>query len=228
MILILKKYLVQIWWIPLLVFVLSIILLFTDAIFPNSGFTLFLTYLTGFILFVSCIWQFIIGNKLIALFQFSTLVVVIMIFGYIIYIISIMFDRPDSSLSETRIQSLIKNKTDFIIPKDYEVSKNLIHHTEGAFDSDYSIELTIKYQSSEEKYIVEQIINSELFDITKTQNYTDPIWTKINDNTEKGIWSKKENGFNFLHCDNDKNRSEPFYFEIDTLNNIIELNLSHL
>jgi hypothetical protein len=123
---------------------------------------------------------------------------------------------------------LIQEKTDFKLPKNFKVLLDSVEQTEGALDSDYSYALTIEYNQLMEKEIVKQITNSIFFDTIKTSNYADPIWDEINSKTEKGIWASKKNGFEFFHCDNDKNRAEPFYLTVDTLTNRIELNLSHL
>jgi hypothetical protein len=123
---------------------------------------------------------------------------------------------------------LIHEKTDLKLPKNFKVLLDSVRQTEGAFDSDYSYALTIEYNQLQEKEIVKQITNSLLFDTIKTSNYADPIWDEINSKTEKGIWASGKNGFEFFHCDNEKNRTEPFYLTVDTLTNIIELNLSHL
>lgn len=119
-------------------------------------------------------------------------------------------NKPDGELALDRIEPLIEEKTDLIIPEDFKVLENLIEHTEGAFDSDYSIGLTIEYKQSDEKKIVEQILKS----------------TELESN--KGSWKKYDSGFNFEHNNNEINRAEPFYFKVDTLTNIMELNLSHL
>ena len=127
-----------------------------------------------------------------------------------VYLFAGMMDKPNGELAIDRIEPLIKEKTDLIIPKDYETLENLIEHTEGAFDSDYSIGLKIKYQESEEKQITEQIHNG------------------IKSKSDKGIWKRYVNGFDFEHNENEINRAEPFYFKVDTLSNTIELNLIHL
>ncbi|GAB1858451.1 hypothetical protein MHTCC0001_32880 [Flavobacteriaceae bacterium MHTCC 0001] len=126
------------------------------------------------------------------------------------YLFAEMMYRPNGELAKDRIEPLIKEKTDLIIPKDYKILKNLIEHTEGAFDSDYSIGLTIEYLESDEKIITEQILKSMISD------------------SDKGSWRKFENGFDFEHNNNEINIAEPFYFKVDTLNNKIELNLRHL
>ncbi len=126
------------------------------------------------------------------------------------YLFAGMMNKPDGELALDRIEPLIKEKTDLIIPKDFEVLKNLIEHTEGAFDSDYSIGLTIEYKESDEKNIVKQIIKSAELE------------------SDKGSWKKYDSGFDFEHKYNEINRAEPFYFKVDTLNNKMELNLSHL
>jgi hypothetical protein len=119
-------------------------------------------------------------------------------------------NKPDGKLALDRIQPLIKEKTDLIIPKDFEVLKNVIEHTEGAFDSDYSIELIIKYKETDEKDIIEQILKGSQL------------------KSGKGSWKKYNNSFDFKYIHNEINRVEPFYFNVDTLNNKMELSLTHL
>tara|TARA_R110002050_G_scaffold299255_1_gene464326 strand:+ start:2942 stop:3574 length:633 start_codon:yes stop_codon:yes gene_type:complete len=206
----LKKYLVIKWWIPLLLFGTSIFIFINGTIFPNTDFGFYVLISSGFILLISSIWQVFKGKKTIALLQFSILIIPILFFGFMVYLFAGMMDKPNGELAIDRIEPLIKEKTDLIIPKDYETLENLIEHTEGAFDSDYSIGLKIKYQESEEKQITEQIHNG------------------IKSKSDKGIWKRYVNGFDFEHNENEINRAEPFYFKVDTLSNTIELNLIHL
>ncbi|MGZ9675670.1 hypothetical protein [Flavobacterium sp. GNP001] len=123
---------------------------------------------------------------------------------------------------------LIQEKTDLKLPINFKVILDSVKNTEDAFDSDYFYALTIEYKKSNEKEIIKQITNSILYDTIKTKNYADPIWAVINSKTEKGIWANEKKGFEFLHCNNDKNRDEPFYLTVDTLTNRIELNLTYL
>ena len=207
---ILKKYLVTKWWIPILLFGISIILFISGTILPNTDFGFYLLVFFGFTLLISSVLQFFKGKILIGFFQLSFLVVPILFFGFMAYMFAGMMNKPNEELALDRIEPLIKEKTDLIIPKDFEVLENLIEHTEGAFDSDYSIGLTIEYKESDEKNIVEQILKSAELE------------------SDKGLWRKYDSGFNFEHNYNEINRAEPFYFKVDTLNNKIELNLSHL
>lgn len=210
MITILKKYLIQNWWIPVLFFIVSIFLFFGNYILPNTDFSLYLVITTGLTLLTSGIWQFYMGKKLIGFFQLSVFLIPLLFFGLMVYLFSGMLSKPDGELSIGRIEPLIKEKTDLSIPEEYEILENLIEHTEGAIDSDYSVGLKIKYKESEEKYITGQIRN------------------RMDSQSDKGIWNYYENGFDFEHSDNERNRYEPFYFKVDTLSNTIELNLIHL
>ncbi|GFD81187.1 hypothetical protein KUL118_40490 [Tenacibaculum sp. KUL118] len=207
---ILKKYLVTKWWIPILLFGISIILFISGAIFPNTDFGFYLLIFFGFVLLISSVLQFFKRRILIGFFQLSFLAVPILFFGFMAYMFAGIMNKPDGELALDRIEPLIEEKTDLIIPEDFKVLENLIEHTEGAFDSDYSIGLTIEYKQSDEKKIVEQILKS----------------TELESN--KGSWKKYDSGFNFEHNNNEINRAEPFYFKVDTLTNIMELNLSHL
>lgn len=206
----LKIYLVTKWWIPVLFFMISIFLFLSDIILSNTNFGFCILILSGLLLFISIIWQLLKGKKLIALLQFCILIIPMFFFGFMMYLFAEMMYRPNGELAKDRIEPLIKEKTDLIIPKDYKILKNLIEHTEGAFDSDYSIGLTIEYLESDEKIITEQILKSMISD------------------SDKGSWRKFENGFDFEHNNNEINIAEPFYFKVDTLNNKIELNLRHL
>lgn len=210
MIKILKKYLVIKWWIPLLLLGVSFILFIKDTILPNTNFSLYLLLFSALILFISSIWQLFKGSKIIGFLQFSVLVIPTLFFGFMIYLFAEMMYKPDSKLALKNIEPVIKEKTDLTIPKEFEILKNLIKHTEEALDSDYSIQLTIKYKEAEEKYITEQILE------------------KMDSKSEKGIWKYCENGFDFEPSENENNRAEPFYFKVDTLSNKIELNLFHL
>ena len=207
---ILKKYLVTKWWIPILLFGISIILFISGAILPNTDFGFYLLIFFGFVLLISSVLQFIKGRILIGFFQLSFLAVPILFFGFMAYMFAGMMNKPDGELALDRIEPLIEEKTDLIIPKDFKVLENLIEHTEGAFDSDYSIGLTIEYKQSDEKNIIEQILKSAELE------------------SDKGLWKKYDSGFDYEHNYNEINRAEPFYFKVDTLNNKMELNLSHL
>ena len=207
---ILKKYLVTKWWIPIFLFGISIILFISGAILPNTDFGFYSVVLFGIILLISSVWQLFKGKIVIGFFQLSILAVPFLFLGFMAYLFAGMMNKPDGELALDRIEPLIKEKTDLTIPKDFEILENLIEHTEGAFDSDYSIGLTIKYKESDEKNIVEQILKSAELE------------------SDKGSWKKYDSGFDFEHKYNEINRAEPFYFKVDTLNNKMELNLSHL
>ena len=207
---ILKKYLVTKWWIPIFLFGISIILFISGAILPITDFGFYSVVLFGIILLISSVWQLFKGKIVIGFFQLSILAVPFLFLGFMAYLFAGMMNKPDGELALDRIEPLIKEKTDLTIPKDFEILENLIEHTEGAFDSDYSIGLTIKYKESDEKNIVEQILKSAELE------------------SDKGSWKKYDSGFDFEHKYNEINRAEPFYFKVDTLNNKMELNLSHL
>ncbi len=207
---ILKKYLVTKWWIPILLFGISIIIFISGAILPNTNFGYYTVLFFGIVLLISTIWQFFKGKIAIGFFQLSILITPFLILEFMVYLFAGMMDKPNGELALDRIQPLIKEKTDLIIPKDFEVLENLIEHTEGAFDSDYSIGLTIEYKEPDEENIVEQILKSAELE------------------SDKGSWKKYDSGFDFEHNYNEINRAEPFYFKVDTLNNKMELNLSHL
>ena len=207
---ILKKYLVIKWWLPILFFGISIILFISGTILPNTDFGFYVVLFFGIVLLISTIWQFFKGKIAIGFLQLSILAIPILFFGFMVYLFAGMMNKPDGELTLDRIEPLIQEKTDLTIPKDFEILENLIEHTEGAFDSDYSIGLTIRYNESDEKNIVEQILKSAELE------------------SDKGLCKNYANGFDFEHNNNEINRAEPFYFKVDTLNNKMELNLNHL
>ena len=206
----LKKYLVVKWWIPLLFFGISFIIFITGIILPNTDFGFNLFAFSVLILLISSIWQIIKGKKKTGFALLSTALTPIFALGFMVYLFAGTMNKPDEKLASERIEPLIREKTDLTIPNDFEILENLIEHTEGAFDSDYSIGLTIEYKESDEKNIVEQILKSAELE------------------SDKGSWKKYDNGYDFEHKYNEINRAEPFYFKVDTLNNKMELNLSHL
>ena len=124
--------------------------------------------------------------------------------------------------------NLIKEKSDLSLNENFTVLLDSVEFTPGAFDDDHSYYLIIEYKQSAEKEIVQKITTSVLFDTINSANYADPTWDLINSKTEKGIWTRTKAGFEFLHCDNGRNKPEPFYLSVDTLSNRIELNLTHL
>ena len=182
----------------------------TETVFQNTDLAFYVLLLSGFILLISSVWQLFQGKKTIALIQLSILVIPILFLGFMVYLFAGMINKPDNRLTIETIAPLIKEKTNLIIPKDFKVLDNLIEHTEGAFDSDYSLFLTIEYKESDEKNIREQILKN------------------IEVASDKGLWKNYSNGFDFEHNNNEINQVEPFYFKVDTLKNKIELNLSHL
>ncbi len=87
-----------------------------------------------------------------------------------------MMNSLDRGLYLESIEPVIKEKTDLIIPKKYEILENSRRNEDR---DGYGIGLIIKYQESEEKYITEQILNS------------------MDSKSDKGIWRYYENGFDF-------------------------------
>jgi hypothetical protein len=112
--------------------------------------------------------------------------------------------------TKTDFVKLIKDKTNLELSEDFKIIRKSIEHTEEAFDSDYTIGLIIEYKESDEENITEQILKS------------------MKSKSEKGRWINYANGFDFEHSNNDINSAEPFYLKVDTLNNKLELSLSHL
>ena len=231
----LEKYFLKKWWLPILL-VLVICILFIIGIKYNNSILrpiskIFL-YIAIVIAVISCFWQFLNGKWYLAILQFIGFL--ILIGSVLSFEVIVAFNRIDNKLSNSQssnpqeISSLIKKKTDLELENNFIILKDDIKHTEGAFDSDYSYELIIKYQDFEKHKIKNQILNSILFDTTNTRYNPKSIWKIINSKTDKGIWTYSKYGFEFLHCDNDKNRPEPFYIRVDTLTNRIELNLMHL
>jgi hypothetical protein len=207
---IIKKYLVTKWWIPIWFFGISIILFMSGTILPDSDLGFYILIFFSIILLISSIWQLLKGKAKIGFFQLSILAIPFIFFAFIAYLFAGITNKPNEKLALENIELLIQDKTDLIIPKNFEVLKNLIEHTDGAFDSDYSISLSIKFEESDEKNILEQINKS----------------AEIKSN--KGLWKKYKNGFEFEHNNNEINSAEPFYCTVDTLNNNIKLILNHL
>ena len=197
-------------WFPVFFFIISLIVYFNNFTFLNTDFSFYLLIISSLILLISAIFHFINERINIGCLQVIILIIPVLLIGFgLIFMLGVERSTKDK-LSQEEMTFLIKDKTDFNLPEQFEVLENKIEHTEGAFDSDYSIKLTIKYNESDEKNIIEQIIKSMKLE------------------SEKGLWKDYDNGFDFEHSYNEINRAEPFYFIVDTLNNKMELNLSHL
>lgn len=145
----LKKYLVVQWGFPLFFFGISFIIFISDMIFPNSDFGFYLFAFSALILLISSILQIRQGKIKIGFALFSISLTPFFALGFLVYLFFGTTNKPDGKLALDRIEPLIKEKTDLVIPNDFEILKNLIEHTEGAFDSDYSIGLKIKYLESD-------------------------------------------------------------------------------
>ena len=150
---ILKKYLVLKWWIPTILFGISIIILLTETIFPDENSRFYTMIFFAVFLLVSIIWQFFRGKIIIGLFQLSVLAAPFLFLGLLVFMFAGVMDTPDGEVAVDRIELLIKKKTDLVIPRDFVVLENLIEHTEGALDSDYSIKLKIEYQEIDQKKV---------------------------------------------------------------------------
>ncbi|MFD2915483.1 hypothetical protein [Psychroserpens luteus] len=225
----LKKYLLIKWWFPLLFFLISCLTLYLTIGWTNRIISEYFFWLTAVILFISTIWQFTDGKWYLSILQFSVLIVPTVAFAGLLILGQILNEKSEPrEWTKNNMIGLIQEKTDLKLSENFKIITDSVQHTEGAFDSDYSYELIIEYQELEEIQIKEQIKNSVLFDTINTRYNPKSVWKIIDSKTDKGIWTYYNNGFEFLHCDNHKNRPEPFYFTIDTLKNKIELNLQHL
>ncbi|MDC7998016.1 hypothetical protein [Gilvibacter sediminis] len=210
----LEKYLITNWWIPILLFGISMLHFIFAPMLTGSGFGFYLLAIFSGILLISAVVQFFKGRIFIGLFQIAFIAVPLLFLGLVTYVFVGFVGQLESignnQLAYDSIQPLIEEKTDLVIPDDYEVWENTIQHTEGAIDSDYSLELTLVYNDWDEAAIMRQIhYHSEL-------------------ESEKGVWKKYNDGYDFIHHNNEINRAEPFYFKVDTVLNEITLNLSHL
>ena len=197
-------------WFPVFFFIISLIVYITNYIFPNTDFSFYLLITSSLILLISAISHFVNERINIGCLQVIILIIPVLLIGFGLILMLGVERRTKDKLSQEEMTSLIKDKTDFNLPEQIEVLENKIEHTEGALDSDYSISLTIEYKKSDERNIIEQIIKSMKLE------------------SDKGSWKDSDNGFDFEHNYNEIIRAEPFYFTVDTLNNKIELNLSHL
>ncbi|MBQ4819603.1 hypothetical protein [Aquimarina sp. MMG016] len=227
---ILYKFLVRKWWLPLLG-VLIISILFVYGLQYDEGIVRIVTrsffYIAIVIGLVSWFWQIVSGKWYITIIQF---VVLLFIIGATLSFEVVMaFDtlKEKVTISE-QTTGLILEKTGLQLDNKIKVLKYDVKHTEGAFDSDYSISMELEYDAIFKNIIHNQIINSVLFDAIRTENYADPVWDHIHSKKIRGIWCYDTQGFEFLKANNDDNLKEPFYCTIDTVNRIIKLNMHHL
>ena len=197
-------------WFPVFFFVISLIIYFTNSIFSNTELSFYVLLISSLILLGSAISHFINERINIGCLQILILIIPIFLIGFGLIFTLGVERKTENKLSQEEMASLIKDKTDFNLPEQFKVMENKIEYTEGAFDSDYSISLTIEYKESDEKNILEQIIKGAQLE------------------SDKGFWKDYNGGFHFEHNNNETNRAEPFHLKVDTLHNKMQLNLNHL
>lgn len=107
----------------------------------------------------------------------------------------------------------------------FEVLMDSIHHTEGAFDSDYTWYVKIKFSNEYFDTIKNRIRYSRYFG--KARYYGGINWKKVDTTNLKGVWFIDSNKFEFIQR-SDYLNPEPIYLNVDTVNKMLDLTLIHL
>jgi hypothetical protein len=130
---------------------------------------------------------------------------------------------------------MIKERSVLEVSDEFDVLMDTIFHTEGAFDSDYRLELLVKFDEIESKKIrrqIEKLANywqSENLNLDSTEmKEAKAIFKKVG---TRGLWYKTREGFDFTNSimeSIDAYEAEPTWISFDTLKNELHYSLSHL
>ena len=141
---------------------------------------------------------------------------------------AIFFVSCSSPVTPESISEEIETKTNLKLNPNFEIIKAEHIDTPGAFDSDYTWNVELKYLESEEEAIRNQILVSDFFNLRTDSYIVTPIITTIDSLELKGSWYRTDLGFEFLTAHTEENEREPFELIIDTTSNTLHYVLMHL
>lgn len=133
-----------------------------------------------------------------------------------------------NNVTPESISEEIEIKTNLKLNPNFEIIKAEHYDTPGAFDSDYTWTVELKYLESEEEAIRSQILNSDFFNLRTDSYFVTPIIATIDSLGLKGSWYRTDSGFEFLTAHTEENEREPFELIIDTTSNSLHYVLMHL
>lgn len=108
----------------------------------------------------------------------------------------------------------------------FVVLMDSIHHTEGAFDSDYTWYVKIKFGNEYFDSLKCNIRNTSYYNAVK--GYGSNGWKGVDTSKVKGVWYARDTAkIEFIKKPNYFD-PEPIYLNVDTVNKILNLTLMHL
>lgn len=150
------------------------------------------------------------------------------LFAFSIFFILLSCDnaRDIPYNSKLSIQYDIEKLTDIRLDTtQFEVLLDSIHHTEGAFDLDYTLYVKIKLSDECFATLKDSITSSSNFN--KIQYEWDKNWIKIDTANIKGVWNFNNNNYQFIQKPLDFN-PEPYTLSIESNTKIMSIELIHL
>jgi len=150
---------------------------------------------------------------------------VLMIF-FIIFLIACSSKNEEPYNSKLSIQNEILSKTDIKLDTTkFTVILDSVENTEGAFDSDYTWLVKIKFENNYFENLKKVIKSSTRYNTIQSE--FDENWKGVDTSKIKGIWYLESRLYKYVEKPKDYN-SEPTQIRIDTLTRKLDLILSHL
>ena len=150
---------------------------------------------------------------------------VLMIF-FIVFLIACSSKNEEPYNSKLSIQDEILSKTDIKLDTTkFVVLMDSVENTEGAFDSDYTWLVKIKFDNNYFEYLKKTIRSSTRYNTVQSE--FDENWKGVDTSKIKGIWYLESRLFKFVEKHKRFN-SEPTQIKIDTVTKKLDLVLSHL
>jgi hypothetical protein len=151
---------------------------------------------------------------------------IIVFFALTIFLLGCMPTSKKTYNSKLTIRYDLKKLTGLELDTaQFYVLKDSIHHTEGAFDSDYTWYVKIKFTDSYFSPLKDKIRYSPYFDLARYEY--DDNWKKIDTTKITGVWCIDSAEYRFVQKPLNFN-PEPIYLSVDTINRILDLKLMHL
>ena len=100
-------------WAPVFIFIICLILYFTNSVYPSTGFSFYLLLISSIILLISAILNFVNERINVGCLQILILVITIFLIGFGLLIKFGVERRTNENLSQEKVTSSFKIKTPF-------------------------------------------------------------------------------------------------------------------
>ncbi len=105
----------------------------------------------------------------------------------------------------------------------FTVLLDSIHNTEGAFDSDYTLFVRVKFDQNYFDSLKQTICSTSYFNVVNLNE----DWKVVDTSKIKGVWFIDSASYRYLQKPMESN-PEPIYLYIDTVSRDLNLELYHL